>query len=236
MVEAVEDSAPEVSVEPEVTESTGELPASVNAVLAKTVDGAADGETTEQDNRGDEDMITASEGPVSTTVATDFSDENATVTDQLTPTGVLVSGTAAEDSTLPLSVGSAMPEAETEPEQDVSASDALVAEESAVMPVAGLGEDGEFNVGKVMAVCIESADEESNRTVGELVSDDTAPAEVSLPNPEGDDTDEPSGSTQGTETGETQPLTMVVDEQPKVDQAAAILGDPEASMVSQTVL
>eukprot|EP00752_Nemacystus_decipiens_P015849 g14159.t1 len=245
------DTEAEVSQQPEATASTGELPASADTTVADTVGSAVDSETTERDNRDDEEMITAGEDPVSTTVSAAASDEIKAVADHMAPTSTPVSGGGVNENTRWLPVDStalkhgvsssaslademsggaevgafgvsapgeqvvgdevsstldgdhASEAQQSEPEQRVSASDALVEEEGAVGA-------------------------EAAGTVKEPMSGDTAPAEAFLANPEDDAADRPSGVAQRVEFGEIQPLTLAVDELPKVEPAAAIFGYPES--------
>lgn len=123
-------------------------------------------------------------------------------------------------------------EEDTEPEQRVSASEALVEEESAVIPAAAPGAHGESNSGAVGPVSIDSAGAQSDQMVEGLMRGDTAPAEAFIASSKGDETAGLSGSAEGVESGEIHLSTLTVDELPKVEPGEAISGDPEVKAVS----
>ena len=112
-------------------------------------------------------------------------------------------------------VAQVVPEGETEPEQFVSTSEALVAEEGAgVSAAAG---DEQCGIGTATSLSIELADVEVNQTAEALASDDMAPAEVDSTSPAGVGMAVPSASAGGVESVATQLPSLAVDEVPDVD-------------------
>lgn len=272
-----------VSQELEATGSDEALPASTNVAVADTLDGVIDGETAEQDNRGDKDTTMAGEGRVSVMVPAAISDESEAVTDQLPPHHSPASGRSGDDSTLPVPASCATlvcglrdsaspaaemcgsepveavqtvtandqaagvwvtmgdvhgevklpvpPEEEIEPEQPVSAK-ALAEIQSAGVPAEAPGADGKPIVGEAMVVLADSKSAEAEQTAEELEGGDIAPAEALITNPDGDDTAGPSGSAEGLKSGEAHPSFLVVDEQPEIETASAVLEGPESKAVS----
>eukprot|EP00903_Cladosiphon_okamuranus_P020150 g18499.t1 len=112
------------------------------------------------------------------------------------------------------------PDEDTEPERRVSASGALVEEESAVIPAAAPGADGESSEGAVVPISTYSAGAEANRMLEEPIGGITALAEAFITSPKG-------AKTAGLKSGEILLSTVAVNEPPQVELGAVILGDAE---------